>query len=191
MAATTLTPQTTLVPSTSLVQIARLQTTILCFYTSPTPTLSSSVVKRRGQLYLDGSNNIASLWLVRVCMHQRLPPVSRSNSQAAVQVRARSPCSCRVRHAAVWTRQWCSQLSLCAHVYQSSSLQHRTLLTVAWLLLDECCCRAGYVRDPETQMADKAAAGTELSKVRWGCRGMLLPFSTFSAFLCKQNPHTN
>jgi hypothetical protein len=37
------------------------------------------------------------------------------------------------------------------------------------LLLDTCIGRAGYVRDPETQMADKAAGGTELTKVRRGC----------------------
>jgi hypothetical protein len=33
------------------------------------------------------------------------------------------------------------------------------------MLLYNCACRVGYVRDPETQMADKAASGTELTKV--------------------------
>jgi hypothetical protein len=37
-----------------------------------------------------------------------------------------------------------------------------------------CSGRAGYVRDPETQMADKAAGGTELTKV---CRGIMQSFA--------------
>jgi hypothetical protein len=38
---------------------------------------------------------------------------------------------------------------------------HLTFVTLLYI----CAGRAGYVRDPETQMADKAASGTELTKV--------------------------